>query len=203
MTNHTSFNAPLVVHATATDLGILAGVLRRGFEEEPAQKWLFPNRHYRRLASELWFRGMIREGLMRNTVWRTEDNSSAAVWFEPGARGSGTGLEEKLLRLLIKINRRTAHIKAELDHELQIRRPREPHWYLAAVATNAKHRSQGRGRAVLCPALQTCDREHMPAYLETSAPRSVKFYVSLGFNVLSLISLRDGPEIWCMGRPRH
>jgi GNAT superfamily N-acetyltransferase len=193
-----------VVPGTRASLSTLAGVLRRGFQNEPVQEWLFPNRYCRALASELWFRGLIKSALQRSTVWRLEDNSSAAVWFQPGVYGKGIGLADTALSALIAFNRRTKWRKTRLDHEIEVRRPREPHWYLAAVATEAVHRSQGRGRVVLSPALEACDRERILAYLETATPQSVKFYESLGFEVSSSFSLPDGPQVWCMGRsPRR
>jgi len=189
-----------VVPGESADLSNLAAVLRRGFDEEPVQQWLFPSRTYRTLASELWFRGMLRGALENGTIWRLADNSSIAVWFGPGCEGEGIGLADKLFRAVIKINPRTARLKSELDHQLQVRRPPDPHWYLAAVATETGFRGQGRGKAVLNPTLLECDRQHLPAYLETSNPRSVPFYESLGFTVWSEFSVQDGPGVWCMGR---
>lgn len=185
---------------TSAGVGTIAGLLRRGFDDEPVQKWLFPNRQYRKLASELWFRGLIKEALLAGNVWYLEDYSTAAVWFKPGIYGSGMGLTAKLFELIIKLNQRTARIKQELDHELEVRRPQEPHWYLAAVATEARYRNQGRARKVLYPVLDVCDQAHILAYLETSTSLSIKFYESLGFNVWNRFSLHDGPEVWCMGR---
>jgi GNAT superfamily N-acetyltransferase len=189
-----------VIPGTSTNLGTLASLLRRGFEDEPVQKWLFPNKYYRTLASELWFRGMIKEALGCSTVWCLEDYSAVAVWFKPDFYENESGLFWKLLKVVIKLNRRTSRIKEELDHELTIRRPKEPHWYLAAVATEKRNRSQGRGSLVLQPVLSLCDQEHVLAYLETSNPLSIKFYESLGFDVWASFSLHEGPEVWCMGR---
>ena len=192
-----------VVQGNSADISSLAAVLTRGFDEEPVQQWLFPIKIYRTLASVLWFRGMLKGALEKGTIWRFEDNSSTAVWFRPGCQGEGVGFADKLFRTVVTINPRTARLKNDVDHELEVRRPQEPHWYLAAVATETRFRGQGRGKAVLRPTLLECDRRHLLAYLETSNPSSVPFYESLGFTIWSEFSVRKGPLIWCMGRRQN
>ena len=185
---------------TWRDTADVARLLRRAFDAEPVQRWLFPGTGLRWVASELWFRALIAEAIPLGTALRLVDGRSAAIWFPPGARGGGTGIAEVLLRGVTSVSSRSARAKAELDRSLSSRRPLHDHWYLAATATESGYRSQGRGAALMEHTLRLCDRTAVPAYLETSTPRSVPFYRSLGFEVCDSFSVLDGPPIWCLGR---
>jgi len=178
----------------------MARLLRHGFEEEPVQRWLYPSRAWRVVASELWFRALLADALRTGEVWRFHDFSSVAVWFAPGEASKGSGPSAAILNALEAAHRRAAAIRGELEQELARRRPAERHWYLAAVSTELGLRGEGRGRDVLAPVLARCEREGQLAYLETSEPRSIAFYERLGFEVCSRFELTAGPTVWTMGR---
>jgi hypothetical protein len=186
--------------AASTSSNKLIGLLRRSFDEEPMQRCLFPFKGYRDLASQLWFSAMMRDALEHGSVWELEDSSAVAVWFRPGSSDSGSGVTSKLFQVLVKLYPRTRKMKDELDHELAVRRPRSPHWYLAAVATESRLRTQGRGTAVLAPIIRACDSDGICAYLETSTPNSIPFYEAMGFSIWSEFRVSNSPRVWCMGR---
>ena len=70
--------------------------------------------------------------------------------------------------------------------------PAELHWYLPAVGTIPAMQGRGSGRRVLMPVLDRCDSDGLPAYLESSNPRNVPFYLRLGFEVTGDITTADG-----------
>ena len=79
--------------------------------------------------------------------------------------------------------------------------PEEPHWYLAVVGTEPRLQHQGIGSALLAPVLERCDRDFVPAYLESSREDNVAFYQRLGFEVTTPIDLPGGgPRVWPMWR---
>ena len=53
---------------------------------------------------------------------------------------------------------------------------RQPHWYLPLIGVDPLHQSKGWGTALLQYALDQVDREHLPAYLESSNPRNIPLY---------------------------
>jgi hypothetical protein len=54
---------------------------------------------------------------------------------------------------------------------------------------------------VLGPVLDICDREGLPAYLESSKERNVAFYRHHGFEVTGELSLPEGSvRLWLMWR---
>ena len=48
--------------------------------------------------------------------------------------------------------------------------------------------------------LERCDREGIPAYLESSKEKNVPFYRRHGFEVTREIQLPNGPMLWAMWR---
>ena len=55
--------------------------------------------------------------------------------------------------------------------------------------------SRGLGARLLWPVLERCDHERLPAYLESTNPRNVPFYESLGFAQVGMIQSGTSPQI--------
>jgi GNAT superfamily N-acetyltransferase len=73
--------------------------------------------------------------------------------------------------------------------------------YLQGLGTDPPRQGEGLGSAVLQPVLARCDRDGLPAYLETTKERNVGFYESHGFAVVARTRLPlDGPPMWFMWR---
>jgi GNAT superfamily N-acetyltransferase len=58
----------------------------------------------------------------------------------------------------------------------------------------------GLGSRLLAPGLELCDRERLPAYLETGKERNLRFYSRRGFRVTDRLRLPAGPPVWRMRR---
>ena len=78
--------------------------------------------------------------------------------------------------------------------------PEEPHWYLPLIGVDPAHQGKGYGSALLRHALAICDREKMPAYLESSNPRDNPLYQRHGFEVIGTIQAGSSPPLWPMLR---
>jgi GNAT superfamily N-acetyltransferase len=78
--------------------------------------------------------------------------------------------------------------------------PSTPHYYLAILGTDPDAQGRGIGSALLQPTLETCDRDAIPAYLESSKERNVDFYARHGFRVTGELQMPDGPRVWPMWR---
>ena len=46
----------------------------------------------------------------------------------------------------------------------------EPHWYLPLIGVDVTKQGRGYGSALLRHALERCDRDGLPAYLEATSP---------------------------------
>jgi ribosomal protein S18 acetylase RimI-like enzyme len=79
--------------------------------------------------------------------------------------------------------------------------PREPHHYLFVLGVDPSAQGRGLGRQLITPILEVCDRDHLPAYLETATERNLGFYQSLGFAITGEHQVTGGPLVWFMWRP--
>lgn len=84
--------------------------------------------------------------------------------------------------------------------EVERRHPREPHWYLALLATDPSVQGRGLGTALLAPVLEQCAREGIPVYTETQKKENVSWYARSGFDVAREITLPGTPTVWCLAR---
>jgi predicted N-acetyltransferase YhbS len=60
---------------------------------------------------------------------------------------------------------------------------------------------QGLGGRLVQSGLERCDRDHLPAYLETAKEDNVRWYQRWGFDVVQTLDVGGGcPPIWSMWR---
>jgi GNAT superfamily N-acetyltransferase len=125
-----------------------------------------------------------------------------AGWLPPGSFPRSS-LQEfardvRAARLLARVRNRAqaARLLREVDH----RHLREPHWYLAILATDPTVQGRGIGTALLAPVLERCDRDGIVAYTETQKASNVSWYARSGFAVTDEIQLPGTPTVWCLRR---
>ena len=81
--------------------------------------------------------------------------------------------------------------------------PQEPHWYLPLIGVDPAYQGKGYGDALMSYALDRCDRERVPAYLESTNPRNVSLYRRHGFEPVGTIQAGSSPTLVpMMRRPR-
>ena len=81
--------------------------------------------------------------------------------------------------------------------------PSEPHWYLPMIGVDPAHQGMGHGDALMVHALRRCDRDRVPAYLESTNPRNISLYLRHGFEALGTIQAASSPTLVPMlRRPR-
>ena len=86
--------------------------------------------------------------------------------------------------------------------QTQRRHPKEDYYYLFTIGSMRSARGRGVGSALMREGLERCDREHMPAYLESSNVKNLAFYRKHGFEVVDELRLAmNGPTLWLMWRP--
>ena len=85
---------------------------------------------------------------------------------------------------------------------LHIHPHEQPHWYLAFIGVDPARQGRGVGAALLRSRLRQCDREELPAYLESSNLENVPLYQHFGFHVTGTLGLPEGaPIVSTMWRP--
>jgi GNAT superfamily N-acetyltransferase len=195
---------PAVRRAQEGDLDAVTRTLAHAFHDDPVMQWFFPDESGRDTRNERFFRLRVRGLLAQDEVYTTDDHSGAACWAQPG-RWEMSPLEGLLFVLrILPMTRTRTPLLAQGWSLVDAAHPKEPHWYLAILGTEPEAQGRGIGSALLEPVLDDCDRNEVPAYLESSKESNLDFYGRHGFRVTRELTLPEGPTIWPMWRePRR
>jgi ribosomal protein S18 acetylase RimI-like enzyme len=198
------FNSPwTITKADEKDTPILRDVLVKAFQEDSFTNWLVKQDSKRMKRFEAMFDCTLKAfGYKFGHVYTNKDRSGAAVWIPPGKfqpdSFSNIFLLPAWLKVvgverILKIMKGTSLIT---DHH-----PGPQYFYLMSLGTLPAMQGKGVGSALLQPVLEICDRDKIPACLETSEEKNVVFYKKHGFIVKNELIIPDGgPKIWIMTR---
>jgi len=183
------------------DLADVMPTLLAAFADDPAARWLYPDDGaYKRAFPDLvMLSGGA--GFEEGTVDVAEGGAAVAVWAPPGAE---VDLEEVGAAW-------AAHFQAHVDparlgdvfawgEQIGAFHPTGSYWYLAQIGVAPGHQGCGHGTALLQVGLARCDRDGLPAHLESANPRNHRFYERHGFEVIGEIQVADSPTVWPMRR---
>ncbi|MCC3773120.1 GNAT family N-acetyltransferase [Streptomyces sp. UNOC14_S4] len=191
---------PEVRRAVPEERDAISLLIGESFQTDPVSGWVFPDEDRRRVVQPRFFGAYLDVALRDGWVDVTDDLSAAALWLpvRPEADGEEDGDLGERLSAADPGNER-AGVVAELTG--RVHPVDRAHYYLPVIVAAPGRQGQGRGRALLAPVMDRCDREGMPAYLEASNERSKALYERLGFAVLGdAIRLPEGPRLWPMWR---
>jgi GNAT superfamily N-acetyltransferase len=189
------------VPAGPTDVPALEDVLQAAFWDDPVTVFLFPDERSRSRRSALLFRALLRHHyLPMRTVWTTSDQAGAAMWAPPGHWRLTTAEIARALPTALRGLGRNLALSMQFLGEIDRHHPDEPHWYLGVLGTDPPRQGRGIGSALLTPVLERCDREHVPAYLESSKESNIPFYARHGFAVTRELRARGAPVLYAMWR---
>jgi GNAT superfamily N-acetyltransferase len=127
-------------------------------------------------------------------TYTVEGELGAATWAAPERWRLSRAEEIRLtVAMLPAVWSRLGQVLEGLE-TIDRAHPRAPHYYLAVLGTEPDAQGRGIGSALLQPTLETCDRDEVPAYLESSKERNIDFYARHGFRVTAELELPDGPQ---------
>lgn len=186
------------------DVDDIVAMLVRAFDDDPVTNFMFPvDRRRRRALAKFFTIQITREYLQAGEVWTVPDRAGAAVWGPPSKRRPkpSDGLHLLPVAPYLFAGGRRALPCIRTLVEIERRRPRTPHWYLATLGTEPARQGTGIGSALLRAVLAQVDEAGMPAYLESSKERNVGFYAHHGFEVVDELTVfGGGPKMWLMWR---
>ena len=78
--------------------------------------------------------------------------------------------------------------------------PPEPHWFLPLISVDPFVRGSGLGSALMKYGLAACDRDGVPACLDSTHPRNIPFYERFGFERVGTIEIGGHPPVYPMLR---
>ncbi len=191
------------------DASTAARVAARAFFDDVYFSYLFPDEGARGRALPLLFSGFIRHGgeHARIVLARASDESivGIAVWYGPGhwplsVRDQLAQLPVNL-RALYRTPRALRRASIYLNAVLKIH-PKEPHWYLALLATDPAHQGRGVGRLLMDEGVVLMKRDGVGGYLETQKEENLAFYHRFGFELQQTLQpVVGGPAYYTMSRP--
>lgn len=190
----------VIVRAGQEDIEPLSTTLARAFVPDPVSAYLFPDDARREARLRSFFRLQLASVyLPRGEVYTTSSRTAAALWLPPGTKAPGLGVQ--LTYLALALRTRSLRRGRRLAVELYRLRPRQAHYYLGTVGTDPRYQRRGLASALIGVVLARLDEIVMPAYLEASSEANVHLYTSLGFAVVSQVTIeRGGPTLWTMWR---
>jgi GNAT superfamily N-acetyltransferase len=175
-------------------------VITLAFSSDPMTRWAFPEpATYLRIMPQL-ARAFGGNGFAHGTAHLTAAGAAAAMWLPPGIQPDTEGLAA------LAAEHTPREQQADLDRvfaQMEMHHPSEPCWYLPLIGVDPLCQGQGHGSALLRHALEQCDRDGMPAYLESSNPRNIPLYQRYGFEIIGTIQSGTSPTVVPMLRTRR
>lgn len=177
----------------------LAAVLGRAFHNDPVMSWILADETRRAKGLPRLFAAITRHHFLTGggaeVAARDGEIGAAALWDGPG-RWKQTPREElRMLPTMVLAFGRDLRRGQQVVQLMKQHHPEEPHWYLAVIGSDPTVRGGGFGHALMQSRLERVDAEHAPAYLESSNPDNVPYYMRFGFEVTGEIVLPDGGPI--------
>jgi ribosomal protein S18 acetylase RimI-like enzyme len=187
--------------ATLDDLDLVADILGDAFTADPTISWLVADPARRRPMLTGFFRaGLETLWLRHRFVPMTDDGAAAAMWLPPdGLEATDEELAQVMPAWEAAIGPEFAAFMGFMA-AMEEGHPHEPHYYLMAIGTRPGLQSRGLGSKLLRAALDRCDAEGMPAYLEATTTRSQALYERHGFVTFAPLVLPGGPTLYRMWR---
>jgi ribosomal protein S18 acetylase RimI-like enzyme len=179
-----------VMAADEEDLAVETVVL--AFAADPMARWTWPRARQYLAAMPRMIRAFGSGAFSNGSAFCTDDHAGTALWLPPGVHSD----EEELGAVL---DSTVAHSlvpeTTAIFEQMATYHPIEPHWYLPLIGVDPAHQGEGHGDALMAYALARCDRDHAPAYLESSNPRNIPFYRRYGFEPLGEIQVGSSPTL--------
>jgi ribosomal protein S18 acetylase RimI-like enzyme len=186
-----------VTAITQSDVEQAIAVITLAFSTDPAARWTYPDPQQYLTHFPAIVQAFGGKALTHGTGHYVGRFAGAALWLPPGIHP-----DEEVLGAVLR-----GSVAAELQAEVFAvfehmgrYHPSQPHWYLPLIGVDPVHQGKGYGSALLQHALLQCDRDHTPAYLESTNPANIRLYARHGFQVLDTIQVGSSPPIFPMLR---
>jgi ribosomal protein S18 acetylase RimI-like enzyme len=185
---------------TTADEGPVIDTVVLAFAADPVARWSWPESHQYLASMPQMARAFGGRAFANKGAHATDGYAGAALWLPPGVAPDEDALGQIVQRTVSDSIRPNV---LALFEQMAAYHPHEPHWYLPLIGVDPIHQGKGHGDALMTYALEQCDRDHLPAYLESTNPRNISLYRRHGFEVLGTIQLGSSPPLVPMlRRPR-
>lgn len=175
----------------------MVSALTAAFTSDPVTRWAFHDPHKYLTYFPQFARSFGGGAFDSGTAFCTSNFMAAALWLPPGAQPDEESLGE-IMQDAVPEDRQEALFT--ILEEMGRHHPSGPHWYLPLIGVDPRSQGMGYGTALIESALERCDAEHLPAYLESTNERNIPLYERNGFEVIGTIQAGDSPPLWPMLR---
>jgi ribosomal protein S18 acetylase RimI-like enzyme len=196
----TGMRGGLVVDfASVTDAqrGRAVGTLVLAFAADPFVRWIYPEPTQYLLHFPSALEAFGGSAFAADTVWRLGDFAAVALWMPPGVEPDG---EATLAHLQATVTPDKTDDLMAVFAQMDEAHPTIRHWYLPWFGVDSVVQGQGLGSELMRTCLEIVDRDHLPAYLDSTNPRNVSFYQRHGFTVTGEWRAGTSPPIISMLR---
>lgn len=178
--------------ASESDQQAVIGVITLAFSGDPMARWAFPDPATYLAAMPEVARAFGGNGFAHGTAHLVDGGLAAAMWLPPGVHPDS----DRLAALTEEhVPEGRLGDMMQVFEQMEAYHPADPCWYLPLIGVDPACQGRGFGSALLRYALDRCDREGSPAYLESSNPRNVPLYQRHGFEIMGTIQVGTSPTL--------
>jgi GNAT superfamily N-acetyltransferase len=181
------------------DEELVGALLTVSFADDPFVRWILQDPRKFIANCHIHPRRAYASAFESKTVHVVENNVGAAVWLPPGSKKSIRSEETVLSDNGDDLGMPPEF--AELIAKSAAYCPTEPHWHLGLIAVDPFHRGKRVGTKLLQHGLALCDRDGVPAYLESTNAANLALYERAGFELLAEVRVGQSPARYPMLRP--
>jgi ribosomal protein S18 acetylase RimI-like enzyme len=178
----------------------VVAVITLAFSTDPMARWTFPDPATYLTVWPRVARAFGGNAFAHGAAHLAAGEAAAAMWLPPGVHPDSESLEALVEEHAPSEQR--AHLE-RVFAQMETHHPSEPCWYLPLIGVDPSCQGRGYGSALLRYALEQCDRDGMPAYLESSNPRNIPLYQRHGFEIIGTIQAGTSPTVVPMLRRRR
>jgi GNAT superfamily N-acetyltransferase len=184
-----------VIEATNRQRAIAS--LTLAFSCDPVMRWGWPDpeqylTYWPQIADAFGGRAFD-----HGTAHGLENCVAIALWLPPGVEPD----TETVMELMREsMNDQTFEDINGVFEQMDKLHPTDDLWYLPLTGVDPVAQGRGLGSTLLRHALETCDNDGLPAYLEATSPRNRNLYARHGFNIVEIIQAGTSPPLWAMLR---
>lgn len=171
--------------------------LMLAFVSDPVVRWVLQDPHAYAVFWPQIIEAFGGRAFESGTAHAVESFAAVALWLPPHVHAD----EESMSALIYESGADSA--QPDLDGfftQMGDFHPSFEHWYLPMAGVDPPAQGRGLGSILLRHALETCDRDGLPAYLEATAPRNRDLYARHGFEAIGVIQQGGSPPMWPMLR---
>jgi GNAT superfamily N-acetyltransferase len=166
--------------------------LSLAFAADPMTRWTWPAAHDYVTIFPQFARAFGGRGFASRGAHGTGNLAAVALWLPPGVHPDDETLDALMQRTVGP--ERLAEL-GPIFEQMSSYHPSGPHWYLPLIGCDPAHQGNGHGATLMSYALAECDRQNLPAYLESTNPRNITLYLRHGFEALGTIQAGSSPPM--------